>query len=288
MTILLHASDPHFGTDQPAAVDALVNLVHEQRPDVLLLSGDITQRATTTQFACARGFINRLQVPVIVAIPGNHDIPLFNLVMRLISPYARYMRAFGRELEPEFENDEVLVIALNTTRRYRHVDGELSRAQIERVVARLERAHPAQWRMILMHHPVAVTRQQDQHNLLHGHEAAVQRWAVAGADLVAGGHIHLPFVLPLRERWPRLPRAMWAVQAGTAVSTRVRAGTGNSVNIIRLGSTDPLLEPNTKALRQCVVERWDHITKNKHFERVQTQSLLSVFGTKASTNPDGA
>jgi len=122
MTMLLHASDPHFGTEQPAAVDALVQLVHEQRPDVLLLSGDITQRATATQFDRARAFVSRLQVPVILAIPGNHDIPLFNVMARMIAPYARYRHAFGRDLEPEFENDDVLVIALNTTRRYRHVD----------------------------------------------------------------------------------------------------------------------------------------------------------------------
>ena len=119
MTLLLQVSDPHFGTERSAAVDALVQLVHEQRPDVLLLSGDITQRATHTQFDSARAFVGRLQVPAILAIPGNHDIPLFNLAARLISPYARYMHAFGRDLEPEFENDEVLVMALNTTRRYR-------------------------------------------------------------------------------------------------------------------------------------------------------------------------
>ncbi len=279
MTVLLHASDPHFGTERSAAVEALVQLAHEQRPDVLLMSGDITQRATHRQFDDARAFVTRLHVPAIVAIPGNHDIPLFNLAARLISPYARYMHAFGRELEPEFENDEVLVIALNTTRRYRHVDGALSAQQVERVVRRLERARPAQWRMVLMHHPVAVTREQDRHNLLHGHEAAVQRWAAAGADLIAGGHIHLPFVLPLREPWPHLPRAMWAVQAGTAVSTRVRADAGNSVNIIRLGVAAPALDTAADALRHCVIERWDHSAQNQRFERVQTVALRSAFSS---------
>ena len=279
MTLLLHASDPHFGTERSAAVDALVQLVHEQRPDVLLLSGDITQRATHLQFESARAFVARLQVPAILAIPGNHDIPLFNLAARLISPYARYMHAFGRDLEPEFENDEVLVLTLNTTRRYRHVDGALSNAQIERVARRLELARPAQWRMVLMHHPVAVTREQDRHNLLHGHAAAVQRWAAAGADLLAGGHIHLPFVLPLRDHWPHLPRAMWALQAGTAVSTRVRADAGNSVNIIRLGASAPALDTTAGALRHCVIERWDHTATNQRFERVQTLSLSSAPST---------
>ena len=96
----------------------------------------------------------------------------------------------------------MLVLALNTTRRWRHVDGELSAAQIERVARRCERAPAAQWRIVVVHQPVAVTRPQDAHNLLHGRDAAVRRWSAAGVDLVLGGHIHLPFVLPLQDRGP--------------------------------------------------------------------------------------
>jgi len=276
MTVLLHASDPHFGTERSVAVDALENLVHEQRPDVLLLTGDITQRATLAQFRSARAFVDRLQVPVTLAIPGNHDIPLFNPLARLFSPYAHYMDAFGRDLEPEFENDDVLVIGLNTTRRYRHVDGALSNAQIKRAVRRLQRATAAQWRIVLVHQPVAVSREQDRHNLLHGHEAAVRCWATAGADLVAGGHIHLPFVLPLRERWPDLSRTMWAVQAGTAVSTRVRADADNSVNLIRLGASAQARGPKDDGHRHCVIERWDYASTSRCFECVQALSLSSA------------
>ncbi len=258
MTLLLQISDPHFGTERPEVVAALERFVHELRPGVLLLSGDITQRATVAQFAAARTFVDRLGVPVVLAIPENHDIPLFNLAARLFSPYGRFSQAFGTELESQFENDDVLVLALNTTRWYRHADGEVSADQIERVARRLEAARPRQTRIVVVHQPVAVTREEDRHNLLHGHEAALRRWAAAGADMIVGGHIHLPFVLPLRERWPELPRPVWVVQAGTALSHRVRADAGNSVNVFRLGA----------AARRCVVERWDHSAAARGFERV--------------------
>ena len=274
MTLLLHLSDPHFDTERAPVVAALEALVREQRPDVLLLSGDITQRATPAQFAAARRFVDRLAVPALVAIPGNHDIPLFNLAARLLWPYARYARAFGPDLEPEFENTEVLVLGLNTTRRWRHVDGEVSAAQIERVARRCEQAPAAQWRIVVVHQPVAVSRPQDVHNLLHGRDAAVRRWSAAGVDLVLGGHIHLPFVLPLHEQMVGLPRRVWAVQAGTAVSARVRSEAGNSVNLIRIDASTGTSEPaGAAAARQLQIERWDHVPAAQRFDCVSVHQL---------------
>ena len=273
MTVLLQVSDPHFGTERPEVVAALERFAHELRPGVLLLSGDITQRATVAQFAAARAFVDRLGVPVVLAIPGNHDIPLFNVAARLFSPYGHFSQAFGKDLAPQFENDDVLVLALNTTRWYRHADGAVSAAQIEQVARRLEAARPGQARFVVVHQPVAVTREEDRHNLLHGAGAAVRRWAAAGADIVVGGHIHLPFVLPLRERWADLPRPVWAVQAGTAVSHRVRADAGNSVNVFRVGASLPATRPSESAARRGVVERWDHSAAARRFERVSVHEL---------------
>ena len=279
MTVLLQVSDPHFGTERAEVVEALERFAHALRPDALLLSGDITQRATRAQFDAACAFVARLRVPAVLAIPGNHDIPLFNLALRLIAPYGRYRRAFGDDLEPAFETADVCVLTLNTTRWYRHEDGAVSAAQIEKIARRFEAAAPAQWRIVVVHQPVAVTRHEDRRNLLHGHEAALRRWAAAGADLVVGGHIHLPFVLPLRERWPGLARPMWAVQAGTAVSDRVRADAGNSVNVIRIGAAAGdaawacAADSAKRAPRRCTVERWDHNAAMQRFERVAVHRL---------------
>jgi 3',5'-cyclic AMP phosphodiesterase CpdA len=245
MSVLLHISDPHFGTEQAHVMAALLVLSHQQRPDLLVLSGDITQRACVDQFRRARAFVDQLGVPLL-AIPGNHDIPLLNVGARLLQPYARFSTAFGQDLAPEHESPELLVLGVNTTRWYRHKNGEVSPEQIERVARRLASAGPRQLRVVVVHQPVAVTRTEEAHNLLRGRHNALQRWAEAGADLVLGGHIHLPYVLALAG----LARPMWAVQAGTAVSSRVRAGAPNSVNVLRWRGAVPD--------GFCLIERWDY------------------------------
>lgn len=262
MTVVLQVSDTHFGTEQAFAMAALEQLCGDLRPDLLLVTGDITQRAGADEFTRARAFFDKLGVAAHLVLPGNHDIPLFALFTRVFKPYERYARAFGTALEGEFERDDLLVIALNTTRRYRHKHGEVSQAQIDRVAARLARAGPQQLRLVAVHQPVAVPTDTDVNNLLRGHERAVRRWAEAGVDAVVGGHIHLPYVLPLRERWPQLPHPAWAVQAGTAVSKRVRAGIANSVNVIRVA-----------AGRSAAVERWDVDETAGVFRQVQSTAI---------------
>lgn len=266
MSTLLQISDTHFGTERPAVVEALVALVHRLQPEVLLLSGDITQRATKLQFDAARQFVDRLAVPRVLTIPGNHDIPLFNLAARAFAPYARQRHAFGEQLEPEHVCDRWLVLALNTTRPWRHKHGTVSQQQIERVAQRMQQASPAQLRVVVVHQPVAVPRHAEDNNLLRGHERAVRAWAAAGVDLVVGGHIHLPYVLPLHERMRGLGGKIWAVQAGTAVSRRVRFDAGNSVNLIESGPT------NARA-RACVIQRFDYIDQQREFKATTRDEL---------------
>lgn len=252
MSLLLQLSDPHFGTERAPVLEALVALSHQQRPDLLVLSGDITQRARPGQFRAARAFVDRLGAPLL-AIAGNHDIPLFDLGARLLHPYARHCHAFGDDLEPVHSSADWLVVGVNTTRWYRHKNGEVSRPQIDRVARRLASADPGQLRVVVLHHPVAVLRTGETHNLLRGHAQALRHWAEAGADLVLGGHIHLPYVTAL----PGLARPMWAVQAGTAVSSRVRDGAPNSVNLLRWGVGAP---PG-----RCLIERWDYAARPDAF-----------------------
>jgi 3',5'-cyclic AMP phosphodiesterase CpdA len=265
MSLVLQVSDTHFGTEQPAVVEALLRLVHDQSPDMVVLSGDITQRARRSQFRAARAFVGQLAVPDTLVLPGNHDIPLFNVMARLFAPYANYQRVFGAELEPECESADLLVIGVNTTRPSRHKDGEVATSQIARVSRRLRCASNNQLRIVVTHQPVHVTRPEDETNILHGHCEAVYAWADAGVDLLLGGHIHLPYVRPLRERFVDLPRSVWAVQAGTAVSSRVRDGIPNSVNLIRYTGTE---RP-----RRCVVERRDYDAAGQHFVPVDCTEL---------------
>ncbi|MFW2357511.1 metallophosphoesterase family protein [Hydrogenophaga sp.] len=257
MSVLLQVSDPHFGTERTPVVEALVALAAQLRPDLVVLSGDITQRARTEQFSAARSVMDRLGAPLL-ALPGNHDIALFDLWSRFTRPYARYSAAFGANLAPVFSSNDLLVIGVNTTRARRHKDGEVSSEQIDAVAEQLRRATPEQLRVVVVHQPIDVMRAEDLPNRLHNHTAAQQAWAAAGADVVMGGHIHLPYVMPL----PGLARPLWAVQAGTAVSSRVRSGVPNSVNVVRWSPA-----------AGCVVEQWDHSAAALAFECAHSTPL---------------
>lgn len=266
MTVLLHISDTHFGTEEAPIVAAVRQLVRDQQPDAVILSGDITQRARSAQFAAAKDFCDSLGVRHLLTLPGNHDIPLYNVLARVFAPYGGYMAAFGRELEPELDLGDVLVIGVNTTRPERHKDGEVSPRQIRRVIDRLKGAPREQLRVVVTHQPACVMRPEDEKDRLHGGEQAVQAWAAAGADLVLGGHIHLPYVSDLCAL-ARAPRALYCIQAGTAFSHRVRHGTPNSLNIIRW---DP---PVSGAKRVCDAERWDYDLADARFELTKTYKL---------------
>lgn len=267
MSIVIQLSDPHFGTEQPPVVTALRELVHENKPDLIVMSGDITQRARPAQFAAARAFLDSLNAPASLVIPGNHDIALYNVASRLFRPYARYSAAFGDDLEPHFDGPDLLVVTVNTTRWYRHTDGLVSPEQVARVARRLRAARPEQLRIVVTHQPVCVTREEDEKDLLDGAVHAVQVWSEAGADLILGGHIHLPYVCPLHKqhhRFGALVRHLWAVQAGTALSTRIRYEASNSINLIRTGDGPD---------RSCTVERWDFLAPTQRFGLVDEDEL---------------
>jgi 3',5'-cyclic AMP phosphodiesterase CpdA len=243
MSLLLHVSDTHFGTEQAPVVAALQRLSERLDPDLLVVSGDLTQRARRAQFEAARRALGALRARHRLVIPGNHDIPLFNLFARLANPYGGFRRAFGAALSPRIETAEVLALAVRTTRRWRHVNGTVSTRQIDEVARRLGGAAPGQLRVVVTHQPVQVPRPEEHHNLLRNHRAAIRAWSAAGADLILGGHIHLPYVLPLTPE----PHPTWIVQAGTATSDRVRHDAPNSVNVLRYEASQ----------RRCRIERWD-------------------------------
>lgn len=265
MTRILHISDPHFGTEQAPVVAALEQLVRGLSPSHLVLSGDVTQRARPRQFAAARRFLERLAVPQTLVVPGNHDISLFNPFKRLFAPYAGFCRALGTGLAPVIDDHQVLIIGVNTTRRYRHVDGQVSAAQIRAVADRLQAAQPRQLRIVVTHQPAWVINAGERKNLLRGHENALRQWAQAGADLVLGGHIHLPYLAPIHQSLGGLARPLWVLQAGTAISARVRPEAGNSVNLLDYDG-----QPGQ---RRCIVSRWDYHASQQRFVMASEEQL---------------
>ena len=262
---LLQISDMHFGTEQPPVVQALRAMAIAQRPDVLVVSGDITQRAREAQFRNARQFCDSLQVAQMLALPGNHDIPLLNLFSRALRPYAAYLRWFGPTLEPAISLPSLCLIGVKTTRRWRHKNGEVSDRQIADVSTRLRQASAGQLRVVVVHQPVHVLRDSDEHDRLRNWQPALQAWSAAGADIVMGGHIHLPYVCEMPAQTGGLVRRLWCVQAGTAVSSRIRQEAPNSVNLIDYRPEN--------GLGGCRVERWDFDATSASFAPVKVTPL---------------
>ncbi len=243
---MIQLSDLHFGTERPEVVAALIEQIHRLQPDLLLLSGDITQRARRTQFRACERFLAQLPPVPQLAVPGNHDLPLFNLWQRLVAPYAHYRRTFGDELAPCYQAGGVLVVGVNTTRPGKHIDGSFSADRVVAVSRRLE-ASDARVKIVMGHHPVDAVLEVDEKNIAAGAEAAVRAWSRAGMQLYLAGHIHYPFCARLDRRYPGVPAGCWTLQAGTAVSRRVRDHKANSFNLIDW-------RPGPQELQ---LERWD-------------------------------
>ena len=259
---LIQLSDLHFGTERPEVVDALVATVGHLQPDLLLLSGDITQRARRGQFRRCERFLRRLPPVPVLAVPGNHDIPLFNLWQRFWSPYAHFRSSFGPDLAPEYTHTDLLIIGVNTTQPSRHVDGCFAPETVARVAQRLS-GSPASLKIVMGHHPVDRVLDSDERNVAEGAEAAVRQWSEAGMTLYLGGHIHYPFCTSLDRRYPGIPPGCWTAQAGTAISRRVRDGKPNSFNLIEW-------QPR---YRQLQFERWDYCSFSHGFGCAETLQL---------------
>lgn len=259
---MIQLSDLHFGTERPEVVDALIEQIQQLQPDLVLLSGDITQRARREQFRACERFLAQLPARPVLAVPGNHDLPLFNIWQRLWSPYASYSRTFGDELAPWFEFADVLVVGVNTTRPGKHVDGSFSAERVAAVARRLEHS-AAQLKIVMGHHPVDAVLDVDEKNIATGADAAVRAWSRAGMQLYLAGHIHYPFCASLERRYPGVPASCWTLQAGTAVSRRVRDHKANSFNLIEWCSGQDMIE----------LERWDFTPALPGFLRVEQLQL---------------
>ena len=232
MRTLLHLSDLHFGRVDGALLEPLRSFAHELGPDLVVVSGDLTQRARSTQFRAARDFLDSLPQPRLV-VPGNHDVPLTNPVSRFLSPLAKYRRHIAEDLEPSHVDEEIAVLGLNSARSLTIKDGRISVEQIERLQQRLCGLPERLTKIVVSHHPFDLPGAAGRGDVIGRAQPALRMFAECGADLLLAGHVHIGSAGSTEVRRPEGARSVLVVQAGTATSTRGR-GQANSFNVIRV------------------------------------------------------
>ena len=230
MRRIVHLSDLHFGRTDPAVVRGACEAVNRLKPDLVVVSGDLTQRARSHQFRAARAFLDRLPKPQIV-VPGNHDIPLWNLFARGFSPLRKYRHIVTRDLSPFFADDEIAVLGLNTARALTIKDGRINQRQIALAVTRFSAGAPHCVRILVTHHPFDQPEKGDAGDIV-GRAVLAMAQIGSRVDLILSGHLHLGRSGPSAVRYPGSGALI--VLAGTATSTRLRGGEPNAFNVLEL------------------------------------------------------
>ena len=229
MRRIAHLSDLHFGRDRPELLDPLVEAVNELEPDLAAISGDLTQRARPSQFRAARDFIDRLEAPVL-AVPGNHDVPLHNLFLRFLWPWRQYRKWISPDLEPEFHDSEMIVLGVNTVNPMAHQSGWFTPRALDRVRKAFCNTRGRRARIVVAHHPLEHLPGEKK-KLMRGADEAMEELGRLNTDIVLSGHLHSWRADPFAEKPGR--NAVLQVHAGTGLSTRLR-GQDNDFNLLEI------------------------------------------------------
>jgi 3',5'-cyclic AMP phosphodiesterase CpdA len=236
---LLHISDLHFGPPYvPAVGEALARIAPTLTPDCLIISGDLTQRATHQQFTAARDFLARLPQPQVV-VPGNHDVPLYRIIERFLRPFDLYRQYINPDLDGIYRLNGAIVVALNSTAPRRAItNGRIQRWQLEMAGRALAEAPPDLLRIVVAHHHFAPAPDYEQDQVLPKARRALEYFLDVGVDLILGGHLHRAYIGNSLDVYAghRPDRGIIIVQSGTTTSRRGRAREAekNSFNLLRL------------------------------------------------------
>ena len=250
MRTIAHISDLHFGHIDTLIPPALREALLQARPDVVVVSGDLTQRARRLEFAAARSFLDSLPFPQIV-VPGNHDVPLHDVMRRWLAPLEKYRQFISGDVEPFYADDEVAIQGLSTARSLTWKNGRINRMQVERTCTSLTGAGPNVTRIVVTHHPFDLPGEGHGGSLVGRAAMAIAAFTKCRVDMILSGHFHLGHAASWTHHYPAFDHAAILVQAGTATSSR-RRDEANSWNLIRIERPDVVIERQTwEPARKC-------------------------------------
>ena len=271
MRTIVHLSDLHFGRTDAEILRPLIETVNEIAPHLVVVSGDLTQRARSREFEEARRFLDALPQPQII-VPGNHDVPLYNVFSRFVRPLAKYRRHISETVEPTYADEEIAVVGINTARSLTFKDGRVNQAQITRIREQLRAFGNQIVKIIVTHHPFDLPAQYHEDELVGRAPLAMETLADCGADLLLAGHLHTSHAGSTDARYDIAGYSALVVQAGTASSTRGRGET-NSFNVIRT------------SLHSIVIERHAWIPESNIFILAKTETFESIDRNNGGGKP---
>ena len=289
MPRIAHLSDLHFGAHDERLVAAVERRVDEAKPDLVVISGDFTQRARTEQFEQACEFLDRLKAAghEVLGVPGNHDVPLYDVLRRFLSPLNRYRRYIDDSLCPYHELPGAAVLGINTARSLTFKDGRINDEQVAYIHETFETARPETARILVTHHPLFALPVGDGPELgkaIGRQELALRAVADAGVDLLLAGHNHRASAHHAKDLVTDAGSAL-VIQAGTATSTRLR-DEEQSFNLIEVGDGEVTI----------AVQAWDgsgyasrdaerFVRRGEHWETAGGEQLVEAKDLSAEADP---
>ena len=224
MRRILHISDVHFGPPhRPDVAEGVLRLVESRQPDLVALSGDLTQRAKPHQFREARAWVDRIAAPT-VTVPGNHDVPLYRFWERFLQPYGAYRRDFAADLEPVYRDRELLVVGVNTAYGWTFTGGRIRLSRLLELCELIDAAPDDLFKVVIAHHHLIPPPNFGTQRVLINAYEAVDLFSEVGVDLVLSGHHHQAYIGSSEEFYPRGRAPVVILHSGTTTSSRGRGG----------------------------------------------------------------
>lgn len=266
MARIAHLSDIHFGAHDPKIVSATEAWLQQAQPDLVIISGDLTQRARVQQFRDASAWLNRLRAAGmrLLVIPGNHDVPLYDVIRRFGAPLRRYKRYISNDLCPWYEDDEVAILGLNTARSLTIKDGRINHDQMQLLRECFAPVAPEKTRILVTHHPLfamPIGRGNELSEAVGRHEDAVATACQAGIHIALAGHFHRTYAQAAQKMVADAGGAL-VIQAGTATSTRLRNAEPQSFNWLHVHHNDRI-ELQVVAWDGASFQRGDHVAYSR-------------------------
>ncbi|HEX4166368.1 MAG TPA: metallophosphoesterase [Bryobacteraceae bacterium] len=281
MRLIAHISDLHFGYNDPLLAKALSESLTRISPNVLVVSGDLVEHATDAEFQDARDFLDSLPWPQII-VPGNHDLPFYNLWRRFTEGLDKYRRFITENLQPAFIDDELAIVGADSAHLYPVKGGKITDSQLDDLVGLFASFPSALFRVLVTHHPFDLPEPSNPH-LLIGHSRRAVTLLAPVVDILLAGHVHVSSTGSTSTRYKLEGQAIAFVQAGTAISDRNK-GENNSFNVIRTGNSE-------SHEKQITVDRYSWTKDERRFDckdskqyRLGKQGWAEFqFSTAAST-----